>query len=162
MANLNYADAPILVGPEREPVWPKGIIGSISHSKLKSAAVIASDQHFTALGLDIERIKPLRYDISRHICTDEESKWLAKQPKETFDRCCILLFSLKESIYKAVFQATKVKLGFKDCSIIPDSQTGRTLPELHHGTDKSLPSTTIIQRYYIDDSHIYCGTVINK
>jgi 4'-phosphopantetheinyl transferase EntD len=52
----------ILVGADRVPRWPEGILGSISHDALWAVAVVASSTTVRAIGVDIEPAEPLPDD----------------------------------------------------------------------------------------------------
>ncbi|MCX8509150.1 MAG: 4'-phosphopantetheinyl transferase superfamily protein, partial [Rhodobacteraceae bacterium] len=92
-----------LIGPDRAPVWPEGIVGSISHSANHAIAVVASRQTCRGLGIDVEILTGTDdlAALSPHVATRAEMRLLRATygPAESF----ALLFSGKEAIYKAIF-----------------------------------------------------------
>src|SRR5438045_3856440 len=50
LAALGISPVAIPVGPNREPRWPAGVVGSIAHSHSHCAAVVALSRHVAALG----------------------------------------------------------------------------------------------------------------
>ena len=113
---------PILSGANREPLWPRGIVGSITHCPGYRAAAISRQSEFMALGIDAEIHDRLPADVIEHVCKGPELAWLSTAPDGThWDR---VLFSAKESIYKAWFPLTRKWLGFEDVSVIIDPAGG--------------------------------------
>jgi 4'-phosphopantetheinyl transferase EntD len=100
LAALGYPALPIVPGPHREPVWPEGVVGSITHCKDYCAAVVGRSERIVAIGIDAEPDAPLPDGVLRMVSVDEEREWIhahaGKGP--CWDR---LLFSAKESVFKA-------------------------------------------------------------
>lgn len=101
-------------GRNREPTWPRGSWGSISHSNGVALAMV-SKQH--SIGLDIECIvdPKLVADISDMILTTRERTLFKQQLTcELFT----LIFSLKESFYKAAYPFVKCCFGFSVIDVL--------------------------------------------
>lgn len=95
----------VAIGPNRAPIWPHGIVGSISHHDQLAACVISHQTHERCgVGLDIERlIAPELVAGMAGVVTDpEEGRRLSTQG---MDNCVLmtLIFSAKESIFKALY-----------------------------------------------------------
>jgi 4'-phosphopantetheinyl transferase EntD len=116
LAELGYPEAPILSGPKREPIWPDGVIGSITHCQGYAAAVVARAGEVAVLGIDAEPDEPLPEGVLDMVSLPEERSWLADAPpgSPNWDR---MLFSAKESVYKAWFPLTGRWLGFEDARL---------------------------------------------
>lgn len=112
LAELGFPPAPILPGPRREPQWPAGAVGSITHCSGYCAAAVARDGAFAAIGIDAEGHGPLPEGVLRHVAGGEEREWLASRASDgiQWDR---LVFSAKESVYKAWFPIMRQWLGFE-------------------------------------------------
>ena len=108
LASQGLNNAIILTGENREPIWPEGFIGSISHCIDQCGTVIAKTSNMKSIGFDIESIKKLKNDIGRIVCTDKEKEWIKSQKQYPYNVLVILIFSLKESIYKCVYQHQQV------------------------------------------------------
>ena len=116
LAKMGVPAVPILRGPNREPLWPDGVIGSITHCRGYRAASVAMQSHLLAIGIDAEIHESLPDEVLQHVCLDQEMAWLTKAPPGThWDR---VLFSVKESVYKAWFPLTQRWLGFEDVAVI--------------------------------------------
>jgi 4'-phosphopantetheinyl transferase EntD len=142
LAGLGLPPAPIVPGPNREPVWPAGVIGSITHCAGYRAAVVALDSVLATVGIDAEPNAPLPAGALAEIALPAEQRRLAQlqrvDPAVCWDR---LLFSAKESVYKAWFPLAQRWLDFHEADIDLDPAaptfTARLLvpgPELADGS----------------------------
>lgn len=64
---LGYAPVAIPMAEDRAPVWPQGIVGSLSHCPAACIAVVAEAARIASLGVDIEPYDPLPEDIVHEI-----------------------------------------------------------------------------------------------
>jgi 4'-phosphopantetheinyl transferase EntD len=108
---------PVLRGINSEPVWPKGIIGSISHSGDFALSVVTRDSKITGIGIDIERSnESFDLKIAKRICTPQEISMLDENPSDKPSRL-LKIFAAKEAFYKAVYPTIKTFLGFRDVEL---------------------------------------------
>lgn len=103
----NYA----LVAKGRRPVWPEGVVGSITHSTDLAVAVVGRASRWAALGTDVERQGRVSARIAGRVLNAAERKALPDTGWRT------ALFSAKESVYKAVHPLCGVFLAFEDVEI---------------------------------------------
>ena len=150
------------VGEGREPLWPNGVVGSISHCRGIAAAAVSNDLNCLGLGLDIEPVSALERDVVRLICTDAEIAWIdevcCKRPA-VLTRCfaeiedyqsahlACLLFSIKEAIFKCYFPVYRHWFEFRQATVCLSLETGSWRVEL----DPQLPFAKLP-----DDRHL-CG-----
>jgi len=108
-------------GAAGEPMWPPGVVGSITHCSGYRASAVAYATDLRSIGIDAEVHDALPDGILEAIARPEESGWLdALQntvPSVRWDR---LLFSAKEAVYKAWFPLTNVKFSFEDVVVFVD------------------------------------------
>ena len=118
LARFGVHDFPLRRDPERLPIWPPGIVGSISHSRGRCAVAVARADSVLGIGLDLEalhRMKPAALD---RICTASERAWLeARGGGEGDVDWATLLFSAKECTYKCYYPLTRTRLGFFDVEV---------------------------------------------
>ncbi|PPT91290.1 hypothetical protein XthCFBP4691_08315 [Xanthomonas theicola] len=101
------AQAEIAIGTAREPCWPAGSLGSISHGDGCAAAVaLAAGQH-QGIGIDLERLlAPAARDAVLGVAIDAAEAALlaaAADAQWSPDALLTALFSAKESLFKAAF-----------------------------------------------------------
>lgn len=101
----------------RAPLWPEGIVGTISHSGEWAAAACARRADYRGVGVDLERVRPLRNGLARRVARPDELPVWETLPIALQPLVFSLMFSAKESIYKALFPATGVFLSYQDASI---------------------------------------------
>lgn len=123
-ARLGAAPAAVPIGAQREPVWPMGMVGSISHAGTAAAAVVGRSSDFRSLGLDIDSDEALEPELWARICLPEERVSFAASG-ESEGHSARLVFSIKEAAYKAIWPVTRQFLEFHDLAVTPDIRTGR-------------------------------------
>ena len=107
----------VLRGSSDEPIWPQGVLGSISHSGRFAICAATICKTFLGIGIDIEfGGKNSDPKIAKRICTESE---IDKLPEDAQDRLAksLKIFSAKEAYYKAVFPSLKKNLGFRDVEL---------------------------------------------
>jgi 4'-phosphopantetheinyl transferase EntD len=121
LAQLGCPPVAIAVGDQREPLWPPGFIGSITHCKGHCAAAAARwapgmAHAIASLGLDAEPALPLPEDVARMVCSDGERGWIEEHRQDglPWDR---LVFSAKESVFKCIFPITRHFLDFHEVEL---------------------------------------------
>ena len=121
LSKLGARGQPVLRDPQtREPLWPEGISGAITHSGNWAAAAAGKTSDVLGIGIDLEDLeRQVDSRISRHVCTPEEQKWLQECGEEDFlEQNLKIIFSAKESIFKAFFPYTRTYLHFHDARIL--------------------------------------------
>ncbi len=125
LARLGQPSRAIPPGARGEPLWPDGIVGSITHCDGYRACAAARTGDLTTIGVDAEPNQPLPEGLLGDIALPEERERLRdlgrRSPGTHWDR---LLFSVKESIYKAWFPLAERWLGFEDAAVEIDRERG--------------------------------------
>ncbi|HEX5594500.1 MAG TPA: 4'-phosphopantetheinyl transferase superfamily protein [Micromonosporaceae bacterium] len=125
LAKLGLPPAPIIPGQRGAPEWPPGIIGSMTHCAGYRAAAVAHAGEVAAIGLDAEPNAPLPPEVLLLIARPEERSHLRELAEADRDVCWDrLLFSAKESVYKAWFPLTGRWLDFAEATLTVDPAAG--------------------------------------
>jgi 4'-phosphopantetheinyl transferase EntD len=114
LAELGIVDFPLRVGADREPLWPEGITGSITHTAGFCGVVAARTTAVRSLGIDAELSTAVHRRLWRHIATEEELRWLQGLRPSRAGLMASLLFSAKEAFFKCQFPLTREWLNFAD------------------------------------------------
>lgn len=126
LAQLGQPHQAIPSGARGEPLWPAGFVGSITHCEGYRACAVARAGDLLTVGVDAEPNEPLPDGLLEDIALPDEREWLRylarRTPETHWDR---LLFSIKESVYKAWFPLAEKWLGFEDAVVAIDSQRRR-------------------------------------
>jgi 4'-phosphopantetheinyl transferase EntD len=151
---LGFPPAPIGIGAHREPLWPDGVAGSITHCSGYRAAAVT--MKLVAVGIDAEPHGPLPPGVAEQITTAGEPAMLAEltrtQPSIHWGR---LLFSAKESVYKAWYPLTGRWLDFDEAVITIDPAARAFRSRL---LAKGAPRAGFDGRYLVTD-HLILTTV---
>ena len=123
LQTLGQPPCPILPGFHREPIWPAGFVGSITHCSGYCAAAVARE--IVTVGIDAELDEPLPSGVLEQVAAPVELEWLRSHLNGgiCWDR---LLFSAKESVFKAWFPLAQRWLGFEDARITSPRTPGRS------------------------------------
>ena len=120
-------DAPsIPAGPAREPVWPEGVVGSLSHDGDYCVAAVHWSSAVRAIGIDIAAAAPLDAALIDRICTHGERRELARMSADVW--ACDpykIVFSAKEAVYKCLFALSGSVFGFRAVHMRLDPARGR-------------------------------------
>ncbi|QEP06765.1 4'-phosphopantetheinyl transferase [Glutamicibacter sp. ZJUTW] len=123
---LGHEGAALVPDEKRAPIWPAGVAGSMTHCAGFRAAAVASTNDIRGVGIDAELHVPLPEEILDIILLPEERPMVedlsARYPHIFWER---LIFSAKESVFKAWFPLTRQWLDFLECRILIDAPARR-------------------------------------
>ncbi|MDN0198542.1 4'-phosphopantetheinyl transferase superfamily protein [Streptomyces sp. S.PNR 29] len=135
MEKLGVPPHPVLPGERGAPQWPSGLVGSMTHCDGYCAAALVRATDLASLGIDAEPDGPLPEGVLPAVSLPGEARRLRllaeEHPGVHWDR---LLFSAKESVYKAWFPLTRKWLDFTEADIEITAATG----EGRHGTFRAV------------------------
>jgi len=117
MAQLGYAGCAIPSGIDRAPIWPSGLIGSITHSERYCAVTIARSHHFKSIGIDLEAIKAVPAEVSERVLRPDEIDPLDLGASPDGADWLTLHFCLKEAAYKAFYHLFRRIIDFQEMKI---------------------------------------------
>lgn len=104
---------------DRHPAWPRGVTGSISHTRGLCAAaatrvgLLVEGGPVYTLGLDVEGAEPLEHSVARELCRPDELAALEAGPAPA-PGWPKLVFAMKEAAYKAWYPETRTTLAFEE------------------------------------------------
>lgn len=100
---LGVEHSGVPIGPDGKPVWPHGVVGSITHRQAYSACAVGMKDQFCAIGIDAEPNAPLKHATIARVASSAELNQIAAlsaaNPEIQWSR---LLFSAKEAGAKAL------------------------------------------------------------
>lgn len=105
------APAPsIACGRRRQPLWPTGVTGSISHADGLAVAVAARTRPgIASLGVDLEVAARLEDELWPHVLTRSERDACAASTDPT---SAARVFSAKEAVFKALYPVLGAEIDF--------------------------------------------------
>ncbi|EWH10072.1 phosphopantetheinyl transferase [Catenovulum agarivorans DS-2] len=113
----------LAIGEDRAPVWPKGMIGCISHSNGQVVVMVKRQSQQSLLGVDIEKCLSIEQAKNLHqefinvreLAVVEQSK---VSETLSFSAFVTLIFSAKETIYKAYYPLVKTFFSFDAVELV--------------------------------------------
>ncbi|WP_445494773.1 4'-phosphopantetheinyl transferase family protein [Photorhabdus sp. SF281] len=118
LAQLGQPAFNLISGNDRAPIWPKDICGSVSHSAHCAIVLAAPRTNNRLIGADVETIvnRQNTDELTTMIVNDREIQRL-KHCHLPFEQAFTLAFSVKESLYKALYPQVKRFFGFEAAEI---------------------------------------------
>jgi enterobactin synthetase component D len=115
---ISVGQSQVTMQPDRSPLWPEGIIGSISHSSERAIAVVGSARDYVGLGIDCENLPTdtASPDITDLVLKPREQALLLARDQD-YPFLLTLAFSAKESLFKALFPSVSALTNLHDFSI---------------------------------------------
>jgi 4'-phosphopantetheinyl transferase EntD len=166
LGRLGHPPGPIRSGARREPVWPVGVVGSITHCAGYRAAAVARRTDLASLGIDAEPHEVLPDGVGERVTVAGEPELLRRlergHPAIHWGR---VLFSAKESVYKAWYPLTGRWLGFEDAELAIDPAAGSFTARLRVDgtrTDGGPPLTELHGRWLVDRGLIVTAVTVPR
>ena len=136
----------IPAGAGGAPIWPDGILGSITHTDDDAAAMVAERGAVVALGIDLESLAHAARteDLLTTVTTVAE-----RASTDPALPLAALAFSAKEAVYKCLYPTAGQFLDFHDVELAIDP-AGTFRVRRAHGYDPS----SLIGRFAFDAAHV--------
>ena len=160
---LGIDDFPLLVGPGRDPLWPKNIVGSISHCTNFCVVAATKYRAIKGLGVDVEMAGPLEKSVKELVCTEKEKQWIANTPPLIGPDLAKIIFSAKESLYKCLFPLTRKPLDFMDFQVVLNTQTDEFDVELYNEqAAECVKQYNLTGRYFCSEDFVFTGVELRR
>jgi enterobactin synthetase component D len=115
---LGAGSTHVAMAENRAPIWPDGVVGSITHTGDFAAAAVAWAADIAAVGIDSEQIiDPATARDIADICMVDETTLFSAADGRSFCEFCTFVFSAKEAVFKCLFPLTRKFLEFSDVRI---------------------------------------------
>lgn len=108
---------PIGMGQDRAPIWPEGVVGSISHCEGLCVALVGEAAIWRAVAVDVEPDADLPNDVWDEVLLPAERAELSALPAQQQGRRARQVFSAKEAVFKLQYPTCRKWLGFGDVQI---------------------------------------------
>jgi enterobactin synthetase component D / holo-[acyl-carrier protein] synthase len=152
-------------GRDGAPVWPHGIVGSISHCEGFCAAVLSRQHDASSLGFDVETAEPLPADLHTMVFSPDERSALEAERQQSGGDLTKVGFSAKEAFYKSFHPLAGQFLDFRDVVVrffsCQEQRIGQFSIEF---VDASSPSADLaacaVGRWWTDRQFVYTGVTL--
>ena len=159
-AGSTFAD--VGVGAMREPLWPPGFVGSISHSTLRALAAVSPERALRSIGVDVEAI----FDDG----SMREAAPLAMSQRErdlptplTAEEHATAIFSFKESLYKCLYPLTRTFFDFGGAEVEALTGAGAIRVRLLRDLAGAFARGAVFDgRYALSAGHVYTALELRR
>lgn len=115
LTRLGVGPVAVPSAPDRAPVWPSGVVGSLTHCEGFRAAAVAHADDWAGVGIDAEVLEPLPPEVVQLVMSPAEEEAVRQlDPATCPDR---IVFSAKESVYKVWSPIVHAWLGFEHVDV---------------------------------------------
>jgi 4'-phosphopantetheinyl transferase EntD len=160
LAALGFVESPLLVAPQRAPLWPQGAVGSITHTDGYCVAVAGLARSFSGIGVDAEFLGHVKPALWRHVFRAEEIARLELLSESRQIETATVMFSAKEAFYKCQFAVTHAWLGFEDVTVGVDGDVFEILVCNKDAQAFSF-ARPLRGRFAIDATRVICGMAVS-
>lgn len=113
---------------DRAPLWPAGFSGSLSHTHQRISLLLAPVNSGKLLGIDCEQlIRPETAKEMQEMIINAEESDILQHSGLPFATALTLAFSVKESLYKAIFPRLREFMDFSSAEIVDYSPAAGTI-----------------------------------
>ncbi|MDO9181796.1 MAG: 4'-phosphopantetheinyl transferase superfamily protein, partial [Bacteriovorax sp.] len=102
------------ISESRAPLWPVDIVGSITHNHSLVGAAVSKNTELLGVGIDFEVMDRVKCEMGRYICGPQDLKSHADLSDTEI---LTLIFSAKESLYKALYPSVNCFFGFNAAAV---------------------------------------------
>ncbi len=153
----------MLVGTHREPLWPAGVVGSLTHCNDYCAAAVARAPLFASLGIDAETSEELDPGLRNKVCTPAELEWIGSQPPPRLGDWHKVIFSAKESAYKCLHPFVLRVLEFAEVEIRLQPSSWEFGVQLHFEPPAALRDLPVVcGRFHVGPEYIVTGASMKR
>ncbi|WFE50393.1 4'-phosphopantetheinyl transferase superfamily protein [Micromonospora sp. WMMD1155] len=164
MTDLGLPPTAVPAAPDRSPVWPAGVVGTITHTTGYCAAAAAHTTDVRSVGMDAEQHHEINPGVRRMVLLPEEEALCAGLPGDT--SWPVVVFSAKETVYKVWYPVVGTWLGFFDAhlDIDPDAGTftARIAPARLDEASVEDPPATVTGRFVVADGLVRTAAVLPR
>jgi len=119
LRSLGWPACAIPAREDRSPVWPDGLVGSITHNSDICVVVLARQDDCASLGIDLESDSAVDASVWSSLCTAWELGAIGQAGRSLQAFVATRFFTAKEAFYKWQFQTTGSMLDFNEVEVRP-------------------------------------------
>ena len=153
---LNCDNPIVHTADDRVPIWPVDTFGSITHTKDIAAAIAGVKHGATAVGIDVEKLmKDSKETKLQTYILREDEKTQFNELGEQVTHPLSVIFSAKESIYKALYPFVKKYFGFDKARLIAFDETRVTFEIMHNLSEQVQMGFKVNVHYQLIDDLVF-------
>jgi 4'-phosphopantetheinyl transferase EntD len=162
LAALGITDFPVLTGRDRSPIWPPGVVGAITHTdgcpNGYCGVAVAYNRLTSGLGIDAEPRLPLPSELWPWVLDEQERRDALSTAEPGIH--ARVVFSAKETTYKALHAILKQFLEFSDVHIQTQFEKGIFFANLVGPAASLCPTPSRLIGRLVIDSELIVTTMV--
>ncbi|MBL4829470.1 MAG: 4'-phosphopantetheinyl transferase superfamily protein [Aliivibrio sp.] len=119
LEKMGILSSSVATGKHRNPIWPEECVGSITHNSETALSIVAPSNTLAYVGIDRE--EKMSIDVAKNIAFQilsiNEMEFYYRQDLD-FSLFCTIVFSAKESLFKAIYPYVERYLNFDISEIV--------------------------------------------
>ena len=150
--------------PDGLPLWPAGLVGSISHTDGFATAAVARAGDAFGLGVDVERVmsRETATEIASMIASASERRLVSDLLRLDAREALTLVFSAKESLFKALFPSMRKHFDHLDCGVSRlDPEARRFVLRFRPPFDAAFGAAEFDGRFELADGEVRTGVLVS-
>jgi 4'-phosphopantetheinyl transferase EntD len=161
LARLGLAAPALPAGPMREPIWPAGAVGSITHHGDYCVAAVQRTRELAGIGIDLADRTALEAALVARVCTPDERRALFEPaPSALAFDAHKAIFCIKEAAYKCLYPLVGAVFGFHDVGVRLDARSLRAEILLVNRTLFASVNARLECRLGLSPLHMFAGVWI--
>ncbi len=163
LSQLGRDDVAIPLDADRAPIWPAGIVGSITHTDTLCAAAVADTAcGIASVGLDVEVAKPLAPDLWETVLNEHERSKLPVVSGQADGLLEMIVFSAKEAAYKCQYPLSRTFLEFTDLTVSLDAELMTFKAQFMRDAHPFCEGEHLQGRWRVADGHIATAVALDN
>jgi 4'-phosphopantetheinyl transferase EntD len=161
LAAIGQPPASIPMGTGGEPVFPQGVVGSLSHTSRHAAALVSRAGRHASVGVDVGDARTLGKAAARLMTTAEIALMTAKGWASTEAQAQNAVFGAKEALFKCQYPFTgKRDLDFDEVTLVAGGHSVGLSAQLASTEPQLAAVITRIDIFYIEIQQVRCAVAL--
>ncbi len=147
------------------PVWPEDLVGSISHTDASATAAIARSAEARGLGVDVEFVmsREAADEVAPLVASEDETRRAAQAAGLNWLESLTLIFSAKESLFKALYPPSRRHFDHLDCEVVRIDPGGRRFAiRMRPPFDAAFGAAVFMGRYELTNGEVRTGVLVSE
>jgi enterobactin synthetase component D len=119
LIRLGFNHTHVDIGKNRNPIWPEGVVGSISHDNDSATAIVKHKvTAYSSVGIDVEKwIGENDVQSMWEVIVADDEYRLLSDSFLPLNQILTIIFSAKECFFKAVYKLVGQYFGFEEAKV---------------------------------------------
>jgi Phosphopantetheinyl transferase component of siderophore synthetase len=150
LLSLGIENFSVGIGASRNPLWPSGVKGSISHCCQAAIAVVTQNSDVLGVGIDMEdQVNDELLEQTKDYILQGSETHLLYQGNLSVATMFTIIFSIKESFYKAAFSLVNAFFDFDAVTVLSVNDTsGEVVFQLNYSLHDRLQKGRVFTGEY--------------